>query len=524
MGESVRVGIDVGGTNTDAVAIDDTGVVVARVKEPTTADPTDGIVAALHAVAADRTVDRVALGTTHAVNAIVQRRGLRRVALLRLGAPGTLAVPPCTGWPADLVAAILGRVLVARGGVEVDGRAHPLVPEEIRRFAASLGTDVDAIAITGTFSPLDAAQEIEAAAIVAAETGLPISLGHRIGGLGLLERENANLLNAALGDVIERVIDGLEAAVAALGPNVQAFLTQNDGTLMAPGLARDAPILTIGSGPSNSLRGAAALTGRTDVLVADVGGTSTDVGALARGFPRESAAGVTVGGVRTNFRMPDLVSVPVGGGTTIVEGRLTQASVARRIRQEALVFGGSTATLTDAAVAAGRVPIGDVVRVAGRDDLEPALRAADALVADAIDRLRLVQRRGRPRRRRRRQRAVARGDPRRAFAGPPRARRRRQRGRRRARAGGRRGRADRRCRRRSPCRRDRTVSRRGEGARGRRGRRRRERSKRSGSRRRRSPTWIDRCRGSAPRSPAPLRTAPCSRLRASGSNGLHGGR
>ena len=389
MGESVRVGIDVGGTNTDAVAIDDSGVVAARVKEPTTADPTDGIVAALHAVAADGTVDRVALGTTHAVNAIVQRRGLRRVAVLRLGAPGTLAVPPCTGWPADLVAAILGPVLVARGGVEVDGRAHPLVADEIRRFAAPLSAEVDAIAITGTFSPLDAAQEIDAAAIVAAETGLPISLGHRIGGLGLLERENANLLNAALGDVIEHVIDGLESAVAALGPNVKPFLTQNDGTLMAPELARDAPILTIGSGPSNSLRGAAALTGRTDVLVADVGGTSTDVGALTRGFPRESAAGVTVGGVRTNFRMPDLVSVPVGGGTTIVEGRLMPSSVARRIRQEALVFGGSTATLTDAAVAAGRVAIGDVVRVASRDDLEPALSEADALVADAIDRLRL---------------------------------------------------------------------------------------------------------------------------------------
>jgi N-methylhydantoinase A/oxoprolinase/acetone carboxylase beta subunit len=129
VGESVRVGIDVGGTNTDAVAIDDAGAVVARVKEPTTADPTDGIVAALRVVAADRAVDRVALGTTHAVNAIVQRRGLRRVAVLRLGAPGTLAVPPCTGWPADLVAAILGPVLVARGGVEVDGRAHPLVPD-----------------------------------------------------------------------------------------------------------------------------------------------------------------------------------------------------------------------------------------------------------------------------------------------------------------------------------------------------------------------------------------------------------
>lgn len=387
MAEPLRVGIDVGGTNTDAVAVDRAGVVRARIKEPTTADPTEGIVAALRAVTAEHEVDRVALGTTHAVNAIVQRRGLRRVAVLRVGAPGTLAVPPCTGWPADLVAAIVGPVLIARGGVEVDGRVHPLDPDELRRFAATL--DTDAIAIAGTFSPLDATQEEEAAAIVATVTDLPISLGHRIGGLGLLERENATVLNAALGDVIARVADGLEAAVAAVGPHVRAYLTQNDGTLMAPGFARATPVLTIGSGPSNSLRGAAALTGRTDVLVVDVGGTSSDLGSLVHAFPRESSAGVTVGGVRTNFRMPDLVSVSLGGGTTIVEGQLTATSVARRITEEALVFGGSTATLTDAAVAAGRVAIGDVVRVAGRDDLAPALHAAERLVADAIDRMRL---------------------------------------------------------------------------------------------------------------------------------------
>ena len=94
MAEPLRVGIDVGGTNTDAVAVDRAGVVQARIKAPTTADPTEGIVAALRAVTADREVDRVALGTTHAINAIVQRRGLRRVAVLRIGAPGTLAVPP----------------------------------------------------------------------------------------------------------------------------------------------------------------------------------------------------------------------------------------------------------------------------------------------------------------------------------------------------------------------------------------------------------------------------------------------
>jgi len=87
--------------------------------------------------------------------------------------------------------------------------------------------------------------------------------------------------------------------------------------------------------------------------------------------------------------MPDLVSVAVGGGTTIVDGRLSPVSVGRRIHEEALVFGGGTATLTDAAVAAGRVAIGDLVRVVGRDDLAPALAAAEELVTDAIDRMRL---------------------------------------------------------------------------------------------------------------------------------------
>ena len=388
MAEPLRIGIDVGGTNTDAVAVDRHGVVRTRTKEPTTENPAEGIAAALHVVADGHLIESVALGTTHAINAILQRRGLRRVAVLRLGAPGTLAVPPLSGWPDDLARALVGDVLVASGGVEVDGRAHPLDRDELCRFASSLDADVTAIAVTGTFSPLDPAQEEEAASIIAETVRLPISLGHNIGGLGLLERENATVLNAALGDVIEHVIGGFEAAVATLGSHVAAFLTQNDGTLMSPTFARRAPVFTIGSGPSNSLRGAAALTGRTDVIVADVGGTSTDVGALVQRFPRESSVGVTVGGVTTNFRMPDLVSVAVGGGTTVRGGRLMQVSVARRIRDEALVFGGSTPTLTDAAVAAGRATIGDVERVAGRDDLEPALREAETLVADAIDQMR----------------------------------------------------------------------------------------------------------------------------------------
>ena len=300
-------------------------------KIPTSPDPADGILEALRRVSRGRQVGRVSFGTTHALNAILRRRGLQRVATVRIGAPGTEAIPPLAGWPDDLVEAISGGTWIARGGVEIDGRHVATDPPELTRIAAAIaGSAADAIAIVGMFSPLDPVQERDTASLFAEATGLPVSIGSAIGGLGLLERENATVLNAALGALIERLVAGLDAAAAELGTDVRAYLTQNDGTLMTLDQARRAPVLTIGAGPSNSLRGAALLSGRSDVLVADVGGTSTDVGALTHGFPRESSSGVEVGGVRTNFRMPDLVSVPVGGGTMIGPERIVGRGQRRR--------------------------------------------------------------------------------------------------------------------------------------------------------------------------------------------------
>jgi N-methylhydantoinase A/oxoprolinase/acetone carboxylase beta subunit len=166
-------------------------------------------------------------------------------------------------------------------------------------------------------------------------------------------------------------------------------------------------VLTIGSGPANSIRGAAFLTGRSDALVADVGGTSTDVGVLVNGFPRESSQGVEIGGIRTNFRMPDLVTIALGGGTIVADGsagngaasaggdravRLGPESVGYRLQTEALVFGGSTPTLTDSAVATGRAMLGDPsLARAELGLLEAAARASDTELADAIDRVKTAK-------------------------------------------------------------------------------------------------------------------------------------
>jgi N-methylhydantoinase A/oxoprolinase/acetone carboxylase beta subunit len=332
------------------------------------------------------------LGTTHATNAVLQRRDLCRVAVLRLAAPATFAVPPLSGWPEDLRKAISVGEAIVGGGIEFDGRdLSPFDADAAARFLASVAGLAEGVAIVSVFAPVSGRQELEAAEVVRRELGdVHVSLSHEIGSVGLLERENATVLNAALTRVAGDVAEAFTGALRAHGICATSFFAQNDGTLMALEHAKRFPVLTIGSGPANSIRGAAYLTGASDAIVADIGGTSTDVGVLVSGFPRESARGVTIGGVDTNFRMPDLVTLALGGGT-VVSGRGAEVavgphSVGFRLTDEALVFGGSTPTLTDAAVAFGRAELGDAGRsVPYRGLLADALRRSDDMLAEAID-------------------------------------------------------------------------------------------------------------------------------------------
>jgi N-methylhydantoinase A/oxoprolinase/acetone carboxylase beta subunit len=389
----LRLGVDVGGTNTDAVVLDAEDRLLAKAKVPTTPDVTKGIEAALAGVVEQ--VDRARIthamfGTTHATNAVLERRGLRRVGVLRLGGPATQAIRPLFGWPADLREAVSAGERIVHGGIEFDGRElSPLDAEAVARFAGEVAGRADAIAIASVFAPVSDEHERAAEEIVRKELGdLPISLSSQIGSLGLLERENATVLNASLIDVARGVTSAIAGALERNGLRPVTFFAQNDGTLMDLEFAIRFPVLTIGSGPANSIRGAAYLTGRTDAIVVDVGGTSTDVGVLVRGFPRESSFGVEIGGIRTNFRMPDLVTIALGGGTIVTEDALGPESVGYRILEEALVFGGSTPTLTDAGVAGHRFVLGDRSAL---DQHGPLLTAAiarsDAMLADAIDRV-----------------------------------------------------------------------------------------------------------------------------------------
>jgi N-methylhydantoinase A/oxoprolinase/acetone carboxylase beta subunit len=379
----LSIGVDVGGTNTDAVVLDGEGRVLAWTKRATTDDITGGIRAGIREVLAaigdDRSrVSRVMLGTTHATNAIVQRRRLDRVAMIRLGAPAATEYPPLTGWPEDLKSMVLAGSAMLGGGHMVDGTPiSPLDRDGILRFIDGLD-GFDAIAVAGIFSPSSPDQELEVAELLRGHLGpdARVFLSQDIGPTGLLERENATLLNAALYSVARSVTAALVTVVAEEGLEATTFFAQNDGTLMSLDYAAQYPVLTIGSGPANSIRGAAYLSGHDDAIVIDVGGTTSDLGVVVGGFPRESTLPREIGGVRTNFRMPDVLSVGIGGGTIVdvASGRVGPESVGYRIDREGLLFGGSTPTLTDAAAHSG-------ASVAGR-----VLPAQDAATASALER------------------------------------------------------------------------------------------------------------------------------------------
>lgn len=396
----MRVGVDVGGTNTDAVAMDGRRV-LGSVKSPTTPDVTSGIVSALRSLVSDGTlvpaeVSSVMIGTTHFTNAVVEAKRLVPTAAVRLGLPATEALPPLVDWPDRLRRAIGNHVYMCHGGHEFDGREiSALDHDELRRVAADAAAKgIGSVAITSVFSPVNGELELEAADVMRREIpDLVVSLSREIGRVGLLERENATIMNACLRPLAARIVDAFKSALAEFGINAPLYISQNDGTLMSAEYTEQYPVATFASGPTNSMRGAAFLSDVTDGAVVDVGGTTADIGLLVGGFPREASVAVEIGGVRTNFRMPDVLSLGVGGGSLIRDegGEVTVGpdSVGYDLPTRGLVFGGDTLTATDVAVAAGMVDIGEAGRVSHLDAglVRSAVARIQRTVSEAVDRM-----------------------------------------------------------------------------------------------------------------------------------------
>ena len=246
-----------------------------------------------------------------------------------------------------------GVIVMVRGGHEYDGR--PIVPLDRAGMRDAARAHRATLAITAVGDHrrfLPAHRRMRAAGAADPARRIPdiaITLSHDLGRIGLLERENVDAAERRAC----RIWRGApprrsRKRCAASGIDAPLYLTQNDGTVMLAGRPRRFPVYSFASGPTNCMRGAAFLSGLKDAMVVDVGGTTTDVGSLKHGFPREANTAVEIGGVRTLFRMPDLLSIGLGGGTRIAPdgSRIGPRSVGFRLLEEGLVFGGDTLTAT----------------------------------------------------------------------------------------------------------------------------------------------------------------------------------
>ncbi|KAF5322650.1 hypothetical protein D9619_002211 [Psilocybe cf. subviscida] len=407
-----RIGVDVGGTNTDAVLIDTTRShdaatrgVLASFKIVTTPDITSGIERAVRAVLDKSGVDpssdeirSLTIGTTHFINAVVQLDAARlaKVAVVRLAYPYTTECPPFIDFPEALKALLNGHTAIIHGGLQIDGRTiNDLREDEVVEQARIIKEKgLRNVVLVGVYSPLDVEgrQEYKARDIMRRELGDDVNIicSCDVGHVGFIERENASILNASIMSFAQRTVRGYKRALRALGLQCPLYLTQNDGTLTSAATAARLPIKTFSSGATNSMRGASYLAGMelnrnpqddpataktkgNNVIVVDIGGTTTDVGVLLpSGFPRQAAAFIEVAGVRTNFTMPDVHSIGLGGGSRVRalrDGRVTvgpdsvghhsSLPVNFQLTQDSLLFGGTQLTATDIISISGDSRIGD---------------------------------------------------------------------------------------------------------------------------------------------------------------------
>ena len=324
------LGLDTGGTYTDAVLIEDTrlaagpAAVVAKAKALTTPqDLACGIGAAVTAVTApDAAADRpdgiaperialVSLSTTLATNALVEGRG-GRVGLVMIGFD-------FADFKRAGLAEALGNdplILLAGGHDALGAEKATLDLNALAREVADL--EVDGFAICSHFAVRNAAHELRAREAIRAATDRPVTCSHELSPhVGGPRRALTALLNARLIGMIAGLIDAAGRLLESRGITAPLMIVRGDGALVSAGFARTRPVETILSGPAASLVGASFLTGLADAVVSDIGGTTTDIAVMSEGRPRLDPAGATVGGWRTMVEAVAVTTHGLGGDSEV---------------------------------------------------------------------------------------------------------------------------------------------------------------------------------------------------------------
>ncbi|MEK9745144.1 MAG: hydantoinase/oxoprolinase family protein, partial [Candidatus Puniceispirillum sp.] len=314
------IGLDTGGTYTDAALLDtDNGTILATAKALTTRDNlADGLGAAITALldnfsgaAAD--IGLVTLSTTLATNAVVEGVG-GRVGLFMIGFDRSALDR------ADLARAIgQDPVHFIDGGHNADGSAaKALDMTAVERLATDLKNEVSAFAIAGHFATRNPVHETATRDAVRRLTGLPVTCSHELSSsLGGPRRALTAVLNARLVNLLERLIAGTQAIVTGTGLCCPLMVVKGDGSLLEADFARNRPVETVLSGPAASLSGAAFLAGATSAIIADIGGTTTDIAILNQGAPRLKADGAHIGGWQTMVEAADIRTTGLGGDSEV---------------------------------------------------------------------------------------------------------------------------------------------------------------------------------------------------------------
>lgn len=315
---ALLLGVDTGGTYTDAVLIRDEAEVLASAKALTTRhDLAVGIGRAVETVlhesgAAAAGIGLASLSTTLATNALVEGQG-GRAGLVYIGfSEADLAAH-------GLAEALAGdpALVLAGGHSHAGGEARALDEAGLRAWLEA-GTGAEAYAVAALFATRNPAHELRAAEVIRAVTGRPVSLSHHLSAkLNGPKRALTALLNARLIGMIARLIDRAEARLRDLGVRAPLMVVRGDGALISAAQARERPIETILSGPAASLVGARWLTGAERALVSDIGGTTTDVAVLRGGRPSIDPDGAKVGPWRTMVEAVAMRTFGLGGDSEV---------------------------------------------------------------------------------------------------------------------------------------------------------------------------------------------------------------
>ncbi len=317
---SYLLGVDTGGTYTDAVVLDEAAdAVIASAKALTSRpDLARGVGAAIDAALGEAGVDpaaiaMVSLSTTLATNALVEGQG-GRVALVAIGfAEGDLS-------RAGLADAMRGDPVIrlAGGHNHAGGEATPLDVDALRQAVEALDEGITGFAVAAAFATRNPAHEIAARDLIREMTGKPVSCSHDLSrALGGPKRALTAVLNARLIGMIDRLITACETHLAARGIAARLMVVRGDGALVSAAVAREKPIETILSGPAASIAGASWLSGETDALVSDIGGTTTDICLLRDGRPKIDPQGARVGPFRTMVEAVAMRTWGLGGDSEV---------------------------------------------------------------------------------------------------------------------------------------------------------------------------------------------------------------